>query len=140
MKGEKMTYSTPSIISLGSFHINFLKNQATCTLNGAQLVTDMDIGQCFVDDADQNQFCLSGLEDQSGQLDGLFLGFSQSGLLQITTCTSVIEPTCVGQARRYTCTLSGDPTNFNCLLEIRCPDGTVLTTCEDPGPNCFSRG
>jgi hypothetical protein len=142
-KGVQMQYLIPSIVSLDSSRMHLFRNQATCDpttiLNGQELIISdfPSCGEADISDSNVVEICLSGPVNDITQLNGLVLTASSSNQ-QITIDSCVDFGTsipCSGTAYRCTA-VGGLSQSSRCILNIQCPDGTIITECSTQ--NCTS--
>ena len=130
------SYLTPSIKLHDFSKFQFAQNQATCgpeILGGATLVDD-NFGSpaCGFGDTGTNQvnICLSSAID-SNLLEGLTVNTTDGNSLVISNC-SPGYPSGNCPSGGFICTANGIFGGGNpCIINLECPDGTNVTTCND---------
>jgi hypothetical protein len=140
----KKIYFIPSVHSQDFSIFQFFKNQGTCDpatiLNGEELqrFDDFPTAPCGFgqfDAANSIGFCLSGTVPVD-QLIGLTVFLSDNTSFEILSCEIDVFPGCDDFGGTfYDCSVNGAPSDL-CVTHIECPDGTLITQCNNDGGGC----
>ena len=145
----KQLYIAPSITSLNSSKIYFLKNQATCNrdiiLDGQNLAVatvdaDGNVSACgSPTESDRVEFCLDGPPLPLSQLQELIVRGSLDEEMQLESCNYGADNITDCPGTEYTCFGANSWEDFQCI-NIHCADGTLLSQCPDTTCNIITNG